>query len=303
MAEYALTPTLGLKRPISGTGQAWSTQKYITDNMDAIEDFASDSNIRFDRLEKYLSGTSAERDAFWGTPTLPADRALLANKGARWYNKDRGYWQQYYAQFDDTGLGTGPGAAAAGWKPHASNGMIALDKFTVGKDGGVGTVTKKGYKAEFAAVATVTLDGLFSAYPEFEEFEILYNCSVASVDLSIIFGLRAAGATNASANYTSTYQENSPAAGAHSGVAAQTTATMNRVAASGGVMSLRIINPMSTTRRKTWRFHSYDNVGYSRIGGGFLNVPGTAFDGFRLYSGAAGSTHTGEIYVYGITKP
>jgi len=314
------TAELGLVLPDPGTAQPHSTavQNGWFTSIDSR--FASDRGRieAAERMTKYgvasgtlgvsPAGTTSQRDTLYPAPTAGAPGAALAvqyaNAGLRWFNIDKGYEQQYFAAFDDSGVGaTTPAARTRGWGPASANGRVLLPNFTIGKDGGVGTVTKKGARAEFAAVATITLDAIFSNYPEFEEFEVDYVASAASVDLSMVFGFRTAGANDVSANYTHAYRESAPGVGAEGTGTAAASAVLNRVATTGGVMTMRIFNPMSTTASKFWTFQSYDRTGYHRIGGGFLNVPATGKDGFRIYSGGAGSTQTGGLYVYGIPKP
>ena len=247
-------------------------------------------------------GTTAQRDAYYPTPGNAAARVALAATAPRWFNTEKGYEQQYFAQFDDAGAGIFS-KTVFGWAPSVTNGRVLLSNYTISKDGGVGTVTKKGAKADFAAVATIAIDSLFSNYPEFDTFEIEYSAASASVDLSMVFSLRAAAANAGAAQHTFAMRESAPGVGAESTGSAATSAVLNRVSTGGGVMTLKIWNPQSTTRRKFWTFHSTDGAGYNRIGSGNYNVPGTAFDGFRIYSGGAGSTHTGELYCYGVVKP
>lgn len=63
------------------------------------------------------SGTTAERDAYFGIPATDAGRAALANERPRWWNFTTGREETYYAVVGTTGL-TVPGiiaARGAGW--------------------------------------------------------------------------------------------------------------------------------------------------------------------------------------------
>lgn len=65
------------------------------------------------------SGTTAERDTLLGVPTTDAERAFLANNRARWFNRDLGWTEGYFAAtgvvgLTVTGLLTGH---PSGWYP------------------------------------------------------------------------------------------------------------------------------------------------------------------------------------------
>lgn len=60
-------------------------------------------------------GTSAQRDAFFGVPTVLADQVTLANKAPLWYNVTSGLLEAYYVPSGSAGL-TVPGFySAPGW--------------------------------------------------------------------------------------------------------------------------------------------------------------------------------------------
>lgn len=62
-------------------------------------------------------GTTAQRDARFGTPATDADRVTLANKAQVWYNATTGILEVYLATTGLTGL-TVPGTSgASGWYP------------------------------------------------------------------------------------------------------------------------------------------------------------------------------------------
>lgn len=73
-----------------------------------------------------LKGTSAQRDAYWGSPstgsTTPEqqNRAALANQAPRWYNTEKGYEEQYFAKTDDVGALPGFQAFNPGWFPSGA---------------------------------------------------------------------------------------------------------------------------------------------------------------------------------------
>lgn len=72
------------------------------------------------------AGTTAQRDAFWGAPTIDSARAALANKGARWFNTTLGWEEAYYAPTGLSGL-TAKGlvtGTVADWYPTPGNGPM-----------------------------------------------------------------------------------------------------------------------------------------------------------------------------------
>lgn len=246
------------------------------------------------------SGTTSQRDAYYPAPGSAAARVALAATTPRWFNTDKGYVQLYHAQFDDPSVGTAPAAVTHGWKPDPTYGRIMLDRFTITKDGAPGTVTKKGGRVEVAGAIGVFIDGVFT--DDFDEYEIDVVISGASVDLSLQIQWRAAGVSQAGANYAHSFREVASGVGLDVALAGQTSSVWMRSGTAGGFGHLRVVNPKSTSRQKFWTFHCMDAASYTRHGGGYWNVTGTAVDGVRFWSGS-GATFTGEIYIYGIPKP
>lgn len=65
------------------------------------------------------SGTTAQRDAYYGVPATTAERADLANRQPVWFNIERGWEESYYVPTGTAGL-TAKGllaGASAGWYP------------------------------------------------------------------------------------------------------------------------------------------------------------------------------------------
>lgn len=74
-------------------------------------------------------GTTAERDARFGTPTTDAARVALANQRISWYNTDLGWDESYYAVTGLSGL-TAPGliaGSASGWYPIGAGPYCVLE--------------------------------------------------------------------------------------------------------------------------------------------------------------------------------
>lgn len=135
------TPNLSLTLAVPGTNEPFDTDAVNT-NFTAIDTFAgvqvaadaAQSN-RLDVIEKFTnpqassatvgvvpSGTTAQRDGFWGTPADAAARVALANKAARWFNTDTnfGFDQRYFAPTSDsatTGYLAQNARGGGGWLP------------------------------------------------------------------------------------------------------------------------------------------------------------------------------------------
>lgn len=89
-------------------------------------------------------GTAAQRDAFFGTPTVTADIAALANIQPTWFNTDKQWLESYFAPTGTTGL-TARGlisTAPAGWYPIA--GRLPKASLFIGT-GGIGGITANQY--------------------------------------------------------------------------------------------------------------------------------------------------------------
>ena len=72
------------------------------------------------RLQRIGSGTTAERDSYYGIPADDAARVALANQKVLWFNTDLGWEESYYAPTGLVGL-TATGliaGTAAGWYPE-----------------------------------------------------------------------------------------------------------------------------------------------------------------------------------------
>lgn len=74
-------------------------------------------------------GTTAERDAKYGTPTTDAARVALANQKVNWYNTDLGWTESFYAVHETSGL-TALGlisGATAGWYPISEGPYVIVE--------------------------------------------------------------------------------------------------------------------------------------------------------------------------------
>ena len=153
-------------------------------------------------LRDNLRGTTAQRNAYFGTP-LAADRAALANTIPLWYNTDKGFEEQYFAQFDDAGVtATTPVKKVFGWKPASKNGRVALSVFSVASSDSPANVKKYGSTVELTGTSSaIVLDNVFTA--DFDEYEIEFEITGVTAGLSVQFLLRNAGANLTSGVYNS----------------------------------------------------------------------------------------------------
>jgi microcystin-dependent protein len=74
-------------------------------------------------------GTTAQRDAKYGSPSTDAARVALANQKVSWYNTDLGWTESYYAVHQTTGL-TALGlvsGATAGWYPVTEGPYVIVE--------------------------------------------------------------------------------------------------------------------------------------------------------------------------------
>lgn len=201
MGTLPPTPTLGLVLPDPGTNQPFSTavQNGWFSSIDTavgadrarlavIEDVTLPSAVN-SNVGVVPAGTTAERDLFWGVPGSAAARVALAAKGARWFNTEKGYEQQYFAQFDDAGAGAFT-RTTHGWKPaaHLSQVPIPIQPATVAS---TGTVSKRGNSIVVTANAvSIDVDNIFT--DDFEDYLIRVVGNVPVVG-GVILQLRAAG--------------------------------------------------------------------------------------------------------------
>ncbi len=240
-------------------------------------------------------GTTAARNIAYPTPGSAAARVALANTVPLWYNTDKGWEEQYYAQYDDAGVGAGtPVRAAHGWAPRHDVARVQLTKFTAAVNG-TGTVTKKGGKVEFATAQGVLIDNCFTA--DFPRYELELTCSVVSTATALEMRFRSGGTTNSTANYAYNFREITPGA-AESGAGPVTEMIISR-AFTGGFTLRSVIDAPADAARKTMMLnHMMDSDTKTRIGGSQYNAT-AAFDGFWLDLTGTG-TFTGEFRLYGI---
>lgn len=107
MADYDLSPHLGLQLPIKGNGAPYS-QNVLRSNFSKIDTEAQSADTRLDTLELLSSpsvGSDAERDLRFPTPA----------QGTRVWRTDKLLTELYYANFNS--VSNPAGANGAGWYP------------------------------------------------------------------------------------------------------------------------------------------------------------------------------------------
>jgi len=130
----ANTPFLNLYKPGGGSLGTITPDEVmdidrVNGNSDLIDAFASGTDTRLDGIENTLltqpqQGTTAQRDAKYGTPATAAAQAALANQKVVWFNTDLGWLESYYAPTGTSGL-TALGLVAtigSGWFPMGPGG-------------------------------------------------------------------------------------------------------------------------------------------------------------------------------------
>lgn len=209
------TTNLGMTLAVPGSNEPFDTA-VVNANFEAIDtevgaqrSEASSTDTRLDTIEKFTnptvttptmgvipSGTAAQRDGLYGIPATAADRVALAAKAPRWFNTEKGYEQQYFAQYDDAGAGIFA-KDVHGWGLAAHLKETPLANFTV--TGTVGTFSKRGAVAVCAGGTSLQIDGLFNA--DFTDYRLLIETTAGGV-IDIYSRLCAAGAADSSAGYS-----------------------------------------------------------------------------------------------------
>lgn len=294
MTEYAPTDELGLVLPIPNTGQAWRTDEYIVNNFNKVDDGFTADRARILKLEGLLRGNTAARDAFWGTASTAPARVTLANKYPTWFNIDKGYEEQFFAQFDDGGGATTPVKAVGGWGPKAE-GEVLLTRFTTAKVGAAGTLTKKGGMIEFTGVEGLTVDGLFSA--DFQRYIMRLTTIDFSTGGQITAQFRVGGVTDTAANYSYSYREF--AGGSDVGIGP----VNNMIVAQGfdgtNWSTHEIADPFDAARRTGMMLlGAFNSDTKTRVGGSQYNTA-KSFDGIYLDTDSTNTMH-GFLKFYGI---
>lgn len=295
MADYPLSPNLALKRPVVGSGQAWSTQKYIVDNMDAIDAFAGAVDGRLDKVEAE-GGSTAVRDAKFGVPSTAGERVALAAKGATFFNTDKGWLEQYFAAYNDAGVGNAPARPAAGWAPAVA--MAPIRGGVLTQD--AGTFTRKGDVYEFSGVnGGMKVAGLL--VDDFEHYRIQMEFDSATIDGDVGLQLWNGGASIGSVWQRNYIEITAGASSTLTATSAQATATIGRLAGTGGGQVVAEVFSPKKARTTFVQARSIDRTNYQRIIAAHTGTTTTACDGIEFrFSG--GMTVAGKFRVFGISS-
>lgn len=311
----APTPYMAFQLPVPGSKEPFRVSdvnewfQTIDTKFQTSDGVQTGLDTRLDAIEPFLlpgfaepaakhglvpAGTSAERDAYWGTPASATARVELANRNARWFNTDKGYEQQYYAQFDDAGVGAAPARDVFGWYAASHLTEVPLSKFTLG--GSAGTFSKRGGVAVGTASALLTLDGVFSA--DFKNYKIVIDITAMSAASDLIVNLRAAGVTDSAVNYAISNLQVSAAGATTSGTSGgETKFIVGWMAVVGGWAEANVTTPFEP-RRTGWIARSWAHSMEQTFRGGVNTQLTNQYDGFTLQHPTG--NFTGRVRVFGI---
>lgn len=255
----------------------------------------SQATGQWEPADSIRSGTAALRDLIYGTPAAGAPgaaaRVALAAKAPQWFNTEKGYLQQYFAQWDDPGVGI-YAKDTPGWGLAAHLKETPLANFSV--SGTAATFSKRGAVAICTAGTTLNIDGIFNA--DFADYRILLKTTAGSL-ADIISHLRVAGVPDTA----NTYSVNgliisSGGAPAYPVAGAATTFTLGLNTTTGSTYEILLRDPfgVSPTSHLT-RVYTQSNQQEFR-GGTFATAK--SFDGLS-FAMAAGNW-TGRVRIFGI---
>ena len=178
MSTYS-TPYMGFVRPVPGSAEPYITSREnsaweaVDAKFQAVDTTVaaqgSSDDARLDALEPLVlpgganagvtpRGTTAQRNTHWGTPGTAAARVALANKGARWFNLDLGYEEQYFSGTADAGMSPLVSTPSAGWYPSGvrMKPFVLVDK-TIAQSTASGNAT-----LTLAATAAYDIYGMYN---------------------------------------------------------------------------------------------------------------------------------------------
>lgn len=240
-----------------------------------------------------MAGNTALRDLLFPTPGTPAGRVTLANTYPRFFNKDKGYEQQYFAQFDDAGVGTAPAKTVHGWGAAMHLGLVPLKPTSVAVGSGTGVL--HGGKVEYAGASSVSLNGIFSA--DFTNYEVIIDNDTAAGDAGVTMRMRVAGVDLSTSTYDINQIENTNGGVLGGGVpGSATSAVIGRIASIADSAQRFTVTSPFVTRRTNIFGHSMDATLFQRLFGNVVRNL-ISYDGFTIIFG---TTATGRVRVYGI---
>ncbi len=106
------------------------------------------------------TGSTAERDAFWGSPANGSQRVALANQFPIWRNTDKGWIEQYFANDGDSAIGGYKAAVAAkepGWYPIGGKLPYVLVEKNISQSSVNGTLTMTWNNTGYAEATDSTM--------------------------------------------------------------------------------------------------------------------------------------------------
>jgi microcystin-dependent protein len=119
-------------------------------------------------------GTTAQRNAIFGSPTTDAQRVALANQVVSWYNTELGWWETYYATTGLSGL-TARGLVSgvtSGWYPNAGAPIYATQRRTVDTSVGAGATAVIAFNTTTAAAGFAGLPATAMTVPYAGNYEV-----------------------------------------------------------------------------------------------------------------------------------
>jgi hypothetical protein len=154
----------------------------------------------------------------------------------------------------------------------------------------------------FTAQSSQSFNSVFSA--TYNNYKVMIT-TFGSADAEMTFKFRASGTDNTSANYHYAglgivASSGTSSTSAYGGAQTSMVIGSNNNTVQRQLMSMDVISPFSTTSTKglTYSFIRSRTAIYGGTGYGFLDVSGTAFDGFTLTP--ASGTLSGTVSIYGM---
>lgn len=246
-------------------------------------------------------GTTAQRDAYYPTPGNAAARVALAATAPRWFNTDKGFMQQYFAQFDDAGVAAPFAKKVFGWRAAIDSGRVPIaHAFTV-SGGTPANVKKYGNTVQIDGGTSdgIIVNGCFIDDFDVYEIEIEIPTVPGGTNLSLQF--RNAGAIIGAGLHDS---ERIAASGGTASAINQGSANLMDIGTpstgNGCTVKMRVYNSRDATiwTRVLWEGGA---TGLNWLSGaGTVRVLATQ-DGFNIGNGSAWPVNT-RVRIWGLSN-